>query len=38
MAYIGTGVLTKHRPTKPGHSDTGLGLRNKINDRVRVRN
>jgi len=31
-------VLTKLGTTKPGHSDIGLGLGNKVNDRVRVRN
>jgi len=28
---------TKTGMTKPGHSDIGLGFRNKVKDRVRVR-
>jgi len=44
--YIGTGVLTKSgktkpattKPgtTKPGYSDMGLGLGNKVKNKVRV--
>jgi len=30
-------VPTQSETTKPGHSDKGLGLRNMVKDRVRVR-
>jgi len=43
LQYLINGVLTKPGRTKagmtkPGHSDTGLGLGNKVKDWVRVKN
>jgi len=42
-SYSTKGVLTKPGPTKlgttkPGHSDIGLGIENKVKDRVKVKN